>query len=417
MERQQASEDLVQAGKQLVKAGLIARTWGNLSARIGRTDFVITPSGRAYDTLTPSEIVTAKIADGSYRGENKPSSEKGIHAAVYRHRPEIGFIVHTHQTNASVLSTLRRDIAGIDPAAAAVLGSSRIPCASYGLPGTKKLRRGVVEALSRSQGKAFLIASHGALCLGEDRSEAFNVATELERLSAALIMHRYLRESGHKRADWDGLRAAYLRALSSADPSFFASGPAVQPLYSSERAGGQFKLYLNGAPGDPFLEDEQSWLRVSLERPLEDNATIPPEAEIHRKIYRGFKGIRAIIHAASPDILAVSRTGRTVYPLLDDFAQIIGVNARVAAGSPPLQAATLIARRLRGRYAVMIEGNGALCCGPSRSDAAAAAQVLDKGCRAVIGSHFFGGARPIHPVEALLMRLVYLMAYSRKAVG
>lgn len=416
MERQQAREDLVQAGKELVKAGFIARAWGNLSARIDETDFVITPSGRAYDTLTPAGIVAVSLTDGSYRGEGKPSSWQGIHAAIYRHRPEINFIIHTHQANASVLSTLRQDIAVIDPAAAAVLGSSRIPCVSCGLPGTRKLQGGIVAALSRSQGKAFLIASHGALCLGGDRSEAFNVAAELERLSNALIMQRYLQVSGHKRADWDGLRAAYLRALSSADSSFFARGPAVQPLYSSERAGGQFKLYLNGAPGDPFLEDEQSWLRVSLERPLEDNATIPPEAEIHRKIYRRFKGIRAIIHAASPDILAVSRTGRTVYPLLDDFARIIGVNARVAAGSPPLQA-TLIARRLRGRYAVMIEGNGALCCGPSRSDAIAAAQVLEKGCRAVIGSHFFGGARPIHPVEALLMRLVYLMGYSRKAAG
>jgi len=50
---QQAREDVVQAGKQLVKAGLIARTWGNVSARISESQFVITPSGRAYETLTP----------------------------------------------------------------------------------------------------------------------------------------------------------------------------------------------------------------------------------------------------------------------------------------------------------------------------------------------------------------------------
>ena len=51
MERQQAREDLVQAGKELVKAGCIARAWGNLSARIDETDFVITPSGRARPGL------------------------------------------------------------------------------------------------------------------------------------------------------------------------------------------------------------------------------------------------------------------------------------------------------------------------------------------------------------------------------
>ena len=119
MKLQQARKDVVQAGQQLVKTGLIARTWGNVSARINESQFVITPSGRAYETLTPAEIVTVNIADGSYRGEIKPSSEKDIHAAVYRQRPEINFIIHTHQVHASVVSALHRDIGEIDPAAAA----------------------------------------------------------------------------------------------------------------------------------------------------------------------------------------------------------------------------------------------------------------------------------------------------------
>lgn len=413
MELQQVREDVVQAGKQLVRAGLIARTWGNVSARIGKDHFVITPSGRTYDTLTPAEIVTVSAADGSYDGGIKPSSEKGIHAAVYRHRPEIGFIIHTHQPYASVISALHRDMETDDPGAAAVTGSSLIPCASYGLPGSKKLQRGVVAALSRSEGKAFLMAGHGALCLGENRADAFKVAAELERLSAALIMRRYLRLSGREKADWDELRAYYLTELSSAGPSVM-SEPAVRTLYSSEREGAQFKLYLNynATPENSLSEDEQSWLRISLD-PHHD--PIRPEAAIHRRIYRKFKGIGAIVHAVTPDIVAVSQTGRTVYPLIDDFAQIIGASAGFVAGTPLPQAAGAVVRKLRGRYAVMIKGNGALCCGPSRSDAAAAAQILDKGCRAAIGTAFFGGGRTIHPLESRLMRFVYLTKYSRQA--
>ena len=60
---QTAKELVVLAGKRLVETGLIARTWGNVSARISDTQFVITPSGRAYETLTPEEVVVVNIDD------------------------------------------------------------------------------------------------------------------------------------------------------------------------------------------------------------------------------------------------------------------------------------------------------------------------------------------------------------------
>lgn len=57
MDIMQAKELVIKAGKELVASGLIARTWGNISCRISDTQFVITPSGRPYETLTPEEIV------------------------------------------------------------------------------------------------------------------------------------------------------------------------------------------------------------------------------------------------------------------------------------------------------------------------------------------------------------------------
>ena len=86
MEILKAKQDVIDAGKKLVEYGLIARTWGNVSCRISETQFVITPSGKPYDGLTPDDIVVVNIDDYSYEGDIKPSSEKGIHAAVsYTH--------------------------------------------------------------------------------------------------------------------------------------------------------------------------------------------------------------------------------------------------------------------------------------------------------------------------------------------
>ena len=100
----EAREILVKAGLELVRTGLIARTWGNISARISDEEFIITPSGIPYERLTADMMVKVKISDLSYEGDIKPSSEKGIHAKAYLYRKDVSFIIHTHQTYATALS-------------------------------------------------------------------------------------------------------------------------------------------------------------------------------------------------------------------------------------------------------------------------------------------------------------------------
>ena len=72
----EAKRTVIRAGIELVKEGLIQRTWGNVSCRVSDTQFVITPSGRDYLSLEPGDIVAVNIADLAYEGDVKPSSEK-----------------------------------------------------------------------------------------------------------------------------------------------------------------------------------------------------------------------------------------------------------------------------------------------------------------------------------------------------
>ena len=93
MDLMQAKLDVIRAGKLLCERGLIQRTWGNVSCRIDENTFVITPSGRDYQSLTPDDIVLVKIEDLSYEGDVKPSSEKGVHAACYKLRSNVNFVI------------------------------------------------------------------------------------------------------------------------------------------------------------------------------------------------------------------------------------------------------------------------------------------------------------------------------------
>ncbi len=169
---EEARRLVVLAGKEALKAGLVARTWGNISARISDEEFVITPSGRAYEDLEPQDLVKCRIDDCSHEGPNKPSSEKGIHADCYRLRPDVNFVIHTHQFYATAVGVTGRSIK-----------KPHIPCARYGMPSTKKLRKNVALAVEENPDcKAFLMEKHGALCLGGSYEESFAEANRLERI-------------------------------------------------------------------------------------------------------------------------------------------------------------------------------------------------------------------------------------------
>lgn len=193
MECKKAKELVVKAGTELVASGLIARTWGNVSCRIDEETFAVTPSGRNYLTLTADDIVEVKIKDLSWEGSVKPSSEKGIHAEVYRRFPEMNFVIHTHQENASAVSA-----AGLDEVPLPENGSEyskavfseKVLCARYALPGTKTLRRNVAAALEKSGSNAVILKHHGALCYGKDYDGAMKTACDLESICGAFIMEK-----------------------------------------------------------------------------------------------------------------------------------------------------------------------------------------------------------------------------------
>lgn len=166
---------IVEAGKKLLSAGLVARSWGNISARISAEEFIITPSGRTYNDLLPEELVKVKIDNLTYSGNIKPSSEKGIHAGVYKYRPGANFVIHTHQHYASAICAEGKD-------------TKFAPCAKYGLPGTDTLMNNVMlSVVIHPEYKAFLMANHGALCIGDNMEDAFAVANKLEEQSKELF--------------------------------------------------------------------------------------------------------------------------------------------------------------------------------------------------------------------------------------
>lgn len=404
MEIMQAKELVIKAGHELIASGLIARTWGNISCRINDTQFVITPSGRAYETLTPEEIVLVNIEDLEYEGEIKPSSEKGIHAACYKLRPEVNFVIHTHQVNASIISALGNDINNIEGENATAIGTN-VPIAAYGLPGTKKLRKGVIDAITRSDSKAAIMAHHGAVCMGVDYDDAFNVANKLEAVCEKYVLDKY--------ASLTGSVAENLSEINSFVLDKFVKKPLSAPEFpacKSERDGTVFNISL--------IDGDGAVTRIDIESgDIIAGNGCEESIELHRAVYKKRDDVNYITHTKDPYTVACSKMGKKMRPLIDDFAQIVGVNVKSAKYNPnnSLATAKKVVKKLNGRNAVLLENNGALCVAGSEFDAGAIEFITNKGAKIQISAKMFGKVQPINPIETRLMRLVYKLKYSKQA--
>ena len=174
MSEQELRQQIIDACLYLQEKGLIARTWGNVSARLNDEEFIITPSGLAYDQTRTGDLTIVKIKDCSYAdGQRKPSSEKLVHASAYALRPDVNFIVHTHQHYASAVCA--------DESSVTLEDGTFVPCADYGLPSTKKLQDNCTKVFKDfKNANMFLMAKHGVVTFGTTMKEALDNADKLE---------------------------------------------------------------------------------------------------------------------------------------------------------------------------------------------------------------------------------------------
>ena len=174
---------LVDYGKQLVACGLVQGTWGNLSARLDDTYMLATPSGLNYTRLTPADMVKVNIRTLEYVGGLKPTSEKGLHAAIYQNRPDIGGIIHTHSKYCSVYAAARCDLPV--PESLPSPFHDPVKLAGYALPGTNALMKNTVAAVGDNYGA--IMSNHGMIVCGQSLAAAFQNAKQLEAIAEASL--------------------------------------------------------------------------------------------------------------------------------------------------------------------------------------------------------------------------------------
>jgi L-ribulose-5-phosphate 4-epimerase len=176
---------------ELVRAGLVAWTSGNVSARVrggtaGPELMVIKPSGISYDDLTPESMVVCDLDGNRVDGDYLHSSDTASHAYVYRHMADVGGVVHTHSTYATAWAARGEAIPCVITAMADEFGGE-IPIGPFALIGGDQIGRGVVATLAGHRSPAVLMRNHGVFTIGATAKDAVKAAVMCE--DAARTVH------------------------------------------------------------------------------------------------------------------------------------------------------------------------------------------------------------------------------------
>jgi L-ribulose-5-phosphate 4-epimerase len=171
-------EEVYKLHLELPKNQLVAWTSGNVSARDPETGYVvIKPSGMRYEELKPEYMVVVDLDGQHIEGELKPSSDTASHLYIYRHRPDVNGVVHTHSSYATAFAALGRPIPVYLTAMADEFGGP-IPCAGFALIGGEAIGKQVVEHVGASP--AVLLKNHGVFTIGPTAEAAVKAAVMVE---------------------------------------------------------------------------------------------------------------------------------------------------------------------------------------------------------------------------------------------
>jgi L-ribulose-5-phosphate 4-epimerase len=164
----------------LPKYGLVVMTSGNISGRDRESGLVvIKPSGYSYDEMTPADMVVVNLDGEVIEGHLKPSTDTATHLYVYRHRPDVFGMGHTHSTYASSFAVLGRPIPAV-LTASAMLGGE-IPCGGYAAIGGEEIGAEILRAIGGK--RAVLLQNHGVFTIGDSPRQAAKMAVEVEEIA------------------------------------------------------------------------------------------------------------------------------------------------------------------------------------------------------------------------------------------
>lgn len=186
---QAAKQAIIKAGHQLVQSGVLSRSQhGNISARLPGGDRFVLTGGATLDALSADDLAVLDLQGNVIEGYMHPMAAEIIqmHAAVYRKRPDVGSVIHTHSPYVTAFAIAGREIPMAYEALVRFDFTEPVPVARYGPRGSEQSVGNIVDVIGPST-KAVLLENHGLLAFDSDVEKTVRDIMVLEE-SAEIIL-------------------------------------------------------------------------------------------------------------------------------------------------------------------------------------------------------------------------------------
>jgi len=178
--------------KQIIKYGmlmdrynLIALAGGNLSARMPSGEILITPSGMIYEEMVESDVIVMDVDGNIIEGTRKPSSDTEGILYVFKNKPDVNAVIHTHQPYATAIGLIREGFWKVNLTTLGNVVCGHVPIAPYSSPGSIEMGMDAVKYLGDA--KAVILEHHGILAVGADLKHALNTCVYMEEAAKCYL--------------------------------------------------------------------------------------------------------------------------------------------------------------------------------------------------------------------------------------
>lgn len=178
---------MIQAAMTMLQYQLISLSGGNVALRTPCGNFLVTPSAMAYETMEPSDIVLVDREGRTLEGTRRPSSDMRALLYIFRHKPEVNAVIHTHQPYATAVGLVADELPGC---LVTVLDACRtaVPVAPFTISSDEGMGRLVVDHCRDAL--AVILRNHGVIAFGGGLEEALHSAVYLEEAAKTYLAAR-----------------------------------------------------------------------------------------------------------------------------------------------------------------------------------------------------------------------------------
>lgn len=163
-------KEIIEICHKTWERGMVAANDGNVSARVNENSFLITRTGISKGDVCEEDIILVDFDLNVLEGKYGPSSESKMHLRVYKDRPDVNAIVHTHSAYATSYAICNKPLdLLILPETTIIFGE--IPVVPYGTTSKNELADNVGKYIDRHDG--LLLENHGVLTVGHDLRNAY----------------------------------------------------------------------------------------------------------------------------------------------------------------------------------------------------------------------------------------------------